>query len=217
MQSLSYHDDPSIPLLVDDYAQCNESDGPTSTTTESRFKWYIELGSLVFFIKGSVLYLILSIYDYQYALKQMDIPPELRGVDDDTVWQKYQGSESTDDDFMYQTTGITQYQTIYFFAAFSFVMSGIFDLIEEKAPFHVLMILAGAFGVAAAVFVESDVQLSNILDGVSVHLFLLEGVLLLREICKQDLSEDHKCYIYWILFAHAQFFAGSVLDVLVRV
>jgi hypothetical protein len=216
MQSLSYHEhDPHRPLLADDY---DESDAPpaTSSVTASKYSWYIELASILFFIKGSALYLTCAIYDYKWALQQMSLPPELRGVDDDTVWRKYQGTASADDDILVQiaANGITRYQTLYFFAALSFVMTGILDMMEEKAAFYAFMILAGLFGVASAIYVKSDEHLSDVLDCISVHLFLLEGIVLFLNSYMRGV-EERRWYRRIILFSDAQFILGSFLDVMV--
>jgi len=66
-------------------------------------------------------------------------------------------------------------QIIYFFASLCFVAVGVLDLIIEKHYLHSLMILAGLFGVLSAVFVESDIHLSNVFSVVSVCLFFFEA------------------------------------------
>jgi hypothetical protein len=87
---------------------------------------------------------------------------------------------SNDDDYVFEVGSsniqVSEYQLLYLFASLAFVFTGMIDLVREKKTFHLLMILAGAFGVASAVFVEEDIHLSNILDCISVHLFLLEGM-----------------------------------------
>jgi uncharacterized membrane protein SirB2 len=128
---------------------------------------------------------------------------------------------SNDDDYLFPVAStdiwVSQYQILYFFAALCFIFTGILDLAREKAPFHLLMTLAGAFGVASAVFVEEDVRLSNIFDAVSVHLFLFEGVGLLSISGDLDLSEDGKWTKRLMTFANSEFVLGAILDVMVSV
>ena len=214
MQSLDYHD-VTRPLISDEYYENEES----SSVAKPNHKWYLELASIFFFVKGSTLYLICSISDHHYALQQMGLPPELRGVDDDAAWRSYQGDASMrmeDDDYIeFASERVTWYQILYFFAAFSFVVTGILDMVEDRAAFHSLMVLAGAFGVASSIYIESDEKLSNILDCVSVHLFLFEGLALFES--RRELSEATKWYRGMVLFANGQFLLGSLIDVVVRV
>ncbi|KAL7474578.1 hypothetical protein ACHAW6_000549, partial [Cyclotella cf. meneghiniana] len=108
---------------------------------------------------------------------------------------------------------VSEYQVLYFFAALCFVFTGILDLAVEKAPLHVLMILAGSFGVASAVFVE-DVRLSNNLNAVSVHLFLFEGVGLLSKVRDRELLEEGKWTKRLMIFAGSEFLLGAIIDVM---
>ena len=126
---------------------------------------------------------------------------------------------SNDDDyvFMIGKTGIwvSQYTVLYFFAALSFVFTGILELANHKKPFHVLMILAGLFGVASAVFNDEDIRVSIILDAVSVHLYLLEGVGLLLNNRYKELEEEGPWARRLYTFADSQFLLGAILDVIV--
>ena len=220
MQSLDYHD-VTRPLLSDEYyGNDASSSSSSSSVAASNHKWCLELASIFFFVKGSSLYLICSISDYRYAVQQMGLPPELRGVDDDATWKKYQGDASSreDDDYIdFTSDRVTWYQILYFSAALSFVISGLLDMVESRAVFHSLMVLAGVFGVASSIYIESDEKLSNILDCVSVHLFLLEGLALFEKENRRELSEATRWYRRTVLFANGQFILGSLLDVVVRV
>ncbi|KAL7516695.1 hypothetical protein ACHAWX_001682 [Stephanocyclus meneghinianus] len=124
---------------------------------------------------------------------------------------------SNDDDYLFQVAfsdiWVSEYQVLYFFAALCFVFTGILDLAVEKAPLHVLMILAGSFGVASAVFVE-DVRLSNILSAVSVHLFVFEGVGLLSKVRDRELLEEGKWTKRLMIFASSEFLLGAIIDVM---
>jgi hypothetical protein len=71
------------------------------------------------------------------------------------------------------------------------------------------MTLAGASGVASAIFVEEDIRISNILDCVSVHLFLFEGIFLLSNDRQRELADDAKWTRRSIIFADSQFVLGG--------
>ena len=124
---------------------------------------------------------------------------------------------SNDDDYIFQVGSskydISEYQLLFFLASLCFVFLGIIDLLRQNAPFHLLMILAGVFGVASAVFIEENIHLSNSLDCVSVHLFAFEAVALLF---KNRMKEyDEKWIRQAVLLADWQFFGGAVLDIVV--
>eukprot|EP00956_Cyclotella_meneghiniana_P015626 scaffold24040_cov74-Cyclotella_meneghiniana.AAC.2 len=136
MQSLDYHD-VARPLLSDEYYgnDASLSSSSSSSVAASNHKWCLELASIFFFVKGSSIYLICSISDYRYAVQQMGLPPELRGVDDDATWKKYQGDASTreDDDYIdFTSDRVTWYQILYFSAAFSGVWCGLRNLYRER-------------------------------------------------------------------------------------
>ena len=128
---------------------------------------------------------------------------------------------SQDDDYVWEVgpagIPVSEYQILYFFAAFCFLGLGLLDLTREKAPFHLLMVLAGVFGVASAIFIEENIHLSNILDCFSVHLFLLEGVAVLVQSMRRDLSGEADWYKRLIIFADMEFITGAFLDVVVRI
>lgn len=126
---------------------------------------------------------------------------------------------SSDDDYLFEVGPsnfqVSEYQVLYFFASSCFLLLGLIDLAREQAPFHLLMVLAGAFGVASAVFIEEDIHLSNILDCISVHLFLFEGIGLLSNSRHRELVHQEKWTKWSIIFADSQFLLGAILDVVV--
>lgn len=126
---------------------------------------------------------------------------------------------SSDDDYIFRVGSskydVSEYQLLFFLASLCFVFLGIIDLARQNAPFHLLMILAGVFGVASAVFIEENIHLSNSLDCVSVHLFAFEAVALLF---KDRMKEyDEKWIRQAVLLADWQFLAGAFLDIVVSV
>jgi hypothetical protein len=157
-----------------------------------------------------------SVFGFDEMAWNADRDPELETL------LKAAGGEyvSNDDDYVFQLKDsdvwVSEYQILYFFASVCFVFTGVFDLAREKVPFHALMVLAGIFGVASAVYVEVNVDLSNALDSVSVHLFFLEGIVLLLHTRKLDSSEKERWYKRLIIFADSEFAFGAILDVMVR-
>lgn len=127
---------------------------------------------------------------------------------------------SQDDDYVWEVgpadIQVSEYQILYFFAALCFLGLGLLDVAREKEPFHLLMVLAGIFGVVSAIFIEENIHLSNILDCFSVHLFLLEGVAVLVQSTKRDMSCEAGWYTRLIIFADSEFITGAFLDVVVR-
>ena len=133
-------------------------------------------------------------------------------VDDDYI--------SYDDDYVFlvgsSQTWVSRYMILYFCAAMCFVYVGVLDLIGEKNLFHVLMILAGAFGVVAAMLVEKDVYLSNVFSSVSVHFFLLEALTLFGSHKRQRIDVGKTLWLrYSLSFADVLFGVGALLDVIV--
>ena len=129
--------------------------------------------------------------------------------------------ESVDDDYIFQVSGfadvwVSRYQIIYFFAALSFVFVGVLDLIRERVFFHMLMILAGLFGVASSVYVEEDIHVSNIFNSISVHLFLLEGITLFYDHNRVKISaKAGKWMKRSVKLADFEFALGAFVDVIV--
>ena len=139
-------------------------------------------------------------------------------VDPDNPYVAY---ESYDDDYLFPVNGdqesdlwVSRYQILYFAAAFMFVITGLLDIFREKCFFHILMLLAGAFGLASAIFVEGDVRISNILNLVSVHFFAAESFYLFGSHKSAEVAAgDHlRCLMTAMVFGDLQFALGAVLD-----
>lgn len=74
----------------------------------------------------------------------------------------------------------TKYQALYISAAFLVMIVGILDGFQQKLAFHAVMVLAGITGVMAGGFVMlRNANAFNICHSVSVHLFLLQAILLI--------------------------------------
>ena len=153
-----------------------------------------------------------------------ELTPEARGAAallgyDEYSWDDINSGAGNDYVFQVGSSDawVSKYQILYFFAALSFLVVGVVDLVCERRVFHVLMILAGAFGVVSAVYVEEDVRLSNILNSVSVHFYLLEGITLFGEHKRVGITaESGKWMKRSIMFGDFEFILGALLDVIVR-
>jgi len=128
---------------------------------------------------------------------------------------------SYDDDYVFQVkatgTWVSKYMILYFSAALCFVFVGVLDLIREKHAFHVLMIIAGLAGVASAMMVEKDVRVSDILNLVSVHFFMLEAFTLFGSHKREALatSDSESRFMATLLaFADLLFGVGALVDVI---
>ena len=133
---------------------------------------------------------------------------ELYGFDDDYLF---------DADPSEAEVWVSQYQVLYFFAALCFLLTGLLELYIERHVFHIFMVLAGAFGMASAIFVESDVMLSNIFNAVSVHLYLLEGLSWFSDFRRSAFEVEYgKWMNRFIMLADLEFVLGALADVIVR-
>ncbi|KAL7528550.1 hypothetical protein ACHAWF_002604 [Thalassiosira exigua] len=127
---------------------------------------------------------------------------------------------SYDDDFVFLVGNtadvwVSRYQIVYFFAALNFVFVGLIDLYVERCLFHVCMILAGTFGLISAVFVEESMRASNVLNLISVHLFLLEGFALFGQHKRAPVSAGSGTGLKRVvLLGDAQFILGAFFDVI---
>lgn len=176
----------------------------------------LTLLSNIFFVIASGLYLALAVVDLDYEKEVQNIPEEVQAVDDYFSWWPYydhagQGGQYNDD-YVLTVRGdveVSKYQIIYAFAALCYVVTGIFDLILYPGILCTFLIMAGGFGLASAMFVETDEQLSETLNVVSVHLFLIEAFALFYRI---GYAADIK---RWVRLAEFLFFLGAVLDVVI--
>lgn len=142
--------------------------------------------------------------------------------DADDPENPYVAYQSYDDDYLFPVNGdqeselwVSRYQILYFFAALMFVITGFLDMFRERSLFHVLMILAGVFGLLSAIFVEGDARTSNILNLVSVHFFMAESFYLFGAHKRAEVAAgDHlRCMMTAMVFGDLQFVLGAVLDV----
>lgn len=129
---------------------------------------------------------------------------------------------SYDDDYVFEVkstgTFVSRYMILYFSAALCFVFVGVLDLIREKRAFHLLMIIAGGNGVVSAMLEEKNIHVSNILNSVSVHFFLLEAFTLFGEHRRAAISTADAGSNFVkgaIAIADGNFLLGSLVDVVV--
>ena len=55
-------------------------------------------------------------------------------------------------------------------------MVNLTDIIRERREHHILMILAGSFGILASMWVEKSLNTTNIFNCFSTHFFLFQGI-----------------------------------------
>ena len=106
---------------------------------------------------------------------------------------------------------ISKYSILYFDAALGFVVVGILDYMNSPGLLSATFIVAGLAGVASALLVEWDEWISNILNSVSVHLFLFEAIGLLY---RHGSDRDTMLLRCFILFGDVSFLAGTLGDVI---
>ena len=90
---------------------------------------------------------------------------------------------SHDDDYVFQVGSsevwVSQYQIIYFVAAFCFATAGLLDLIADRRLYHLFRFFGGVFGVASACTIGTQALASRITSAVSVHMFLMDAIAML--------------------------------------
>lgn len=160
----------------------DDSSAAASETSDDDFnlrEFRLSVVSDILFLLASVFYVGLGVNDYLYA-KEFDSLPDTTanelssGVADDKIWAQ----SGFTDDYVFQTgkgAWVSRYQMFYFAAAFCFVLTGMIDFILSPGLLAVVLMLAGACGVASACLTEYHEDASNIMNIISVHLFLVEA------------------------------------------
>ena len=69
------------------------NDRPKSESFIKRYERHLELTSILFFVLGSILYLVCAVHDYEWSQKLLELPEWLRQADDDEVWMRYRLEE----------------------------------------------------------------------------------------------------------------------------
>jgi len=187
-----------------------------------RREFFWSMISNMFFVIASSLYVALAVqhvkYEEKIGLVDGEALDEIFGYEGDDDWYFYNeyymetGMNYTDDNLqVFKGTGtyITVYQTIYFFAALCFVISGSIDFIRDRSLLSVIFVFAGGFGLASACVVNSNEHLSSIFNSVCIHLFLFEAV---GVFFRNYLSSNKVCLKFMILFANMCWVLGTLLD-----
>lgn len=205
-------------------------------TKRSTGSFVIEHCSNFFFLAASSLYVALAFQALHYSKKISDyrnsgeIPLEVLYANDDFSWYSWLNETeynyddyyigrytSWDDDYDMQfgTYKVSTYQILYFSAATCYVINGVLDLVLVLLDFSLLslilgllLVVAGAFGIASACLVETNARLAVIFNSVSVHLFLLEAVGLF---CTR-LSVASKSMKWFIRFGGLCWIIGTAMD-----
>ena len=141
---------------------------------------------------------------------------------------------SVDNDYIFlapaSNTWVSRYMILYFAAALCFVFVGIIDFCRapSNALFHINMILPGLFGLASAMLLEKHRLASNVLNLISVHFFLFEGLNICRVRFQLNVPNQRKgannaeampltSDLWWVptvlVLADVCFVAGAVMDV----
>ena len=175
---------------------------PTSTTTSpdiesstsdnsdgppSAYSSYkILILSNIFFVVASVCYVIAGALDYQEN-------------------KKAESDQS-----------VSPGWTLLMAGAISFVAVGALDYWNTKLKIHILLILAGIFGVISSATSERQVQVSLVCNLLSAHLFLLESLQwIYRHVVKTKLDKDdsRKKSLLMAELGDFAFFVGAFMDV----
>jgi hypothetical protein len=167
------------------------------------------------FVVSATLYLLLAIYDVQWEDMLLTLPPEVVNAEDDAIWAEY----GVADDYVFQTphsqVWVSKYVMIYFCASVGFVLLGTIEFFQYRMHFiGIFFILAGIFGVLAAMFVEKDEDLSYTFNLVSCGLFSLEAVQIMWERYHYP-ERDPEKYKWRLRIADASFLVGAVMELII--
>jgi hypothetical protein len=127
---------------------------------------------------------------------------------------------SYDDDLVFQVGSsevwVSQYQIIYFIAAFCFAMAGLLDIIVDKQMCHLFRYFGGTIGVASACTISSDELLSSIFSAVSVHLFMLDALAMLwKNKTGATTTMISDSMNICIIVGASSYLGGTIIDVVV--
>jgi hypothetical protein len=179
------------------------------TFDDEKESYGFNLSSGIFFVVASVLYVWLSVVGFDYEYEIQDIPDDVLEADDLLSWAPYIKDGSYEDDSVFHAgdTWVSRYQILYFAAAICFVITGVLECFIQPGFLGACFTLAGLFGVASAMYVESDDYIASVLNSVSVHLFMLEAFSLLYH-------HDYTGWIkYYIRVGDIFWVGGTVMDV----
>ena len=181
-----------------------EQDGVKSGS----FDFVLLVSSNIFFLMGSVLYLWLTAIGLDWAVDTKDIPGHLLEADDDWTWY----SLGLGDDYVFTTRNdvwVSKAMILYFCAALCFVMTGVLDFVRHPGILAATFISAGLFGILSALFLEKNEHLSSVFNLVSVHLFFVEALQLLR------FHNSVRGLKHWLRLADTMFVVATFTDVII--
>lgn len=216
--------------LKDRHDDDDNSSKSSSSSDSFSSSSYAPLLSHLLFLLASILYTYLATLSWAYEHKVKDLPVEVLDTDDDGAWS-YWGYT---DDYLFALPNtvkedeegiwISKYQLVYLFAALGFVLSGVVDWTMDKSWYSCLMIVAAGFGVASAVVLEYFPVISNYLNMVSVHLWLLEAFTITSLHGRSGMSSlvrlGDGCFLVgtlmdvvlsWVLIRRHRYRAGTLL------
>ena len=77
------------------------------------------------------------------------------------------------------------------------------------------MILAGSFGLMSSIYIEANIELSNVFNCVSVHLFLFEALYIFGDHKRSGVSIKTASWIKrTLMLGDLEFVVGALLDVI---
>eukprot|EP00545_Synedropsis_sp_CCMP1620_P003228 CAMPEP_0119015270 /NCGR_PEP_ID=MMETSP1176-20130426/10725_1 /TAXON_ID=265551 /ORGANISM="Synedropsis recta cf, Strain CCMP1620" /LENGTH=283 /DNA_ID=CAMNT_0006968549 /DNA_START=54 /DNA_END=905 /DNA_ORIENTATION=- len=163
----------------------------------------------LFFVAGSVLYLIMAVEALDWYKYERLVPDDVLDADDDYSWEFWYNEtdiEAWEDDYIFQVNDawVTRYMMFYFAAAMCFLATGLLSWWSDREWFSIMMIIAASFGIASSMLIVKNEWLSIVFNSVSVHLFALEAFTILA---------TRRAKYRWLFAADIFFMAGNVMDV----
>ena len=177
---------------------------PVRDGSRHRTYWSAVLSG-VFFITGSIFYIVLAVADLEYFETAANYTDDQLEADDVVFWDQFYWEA----DFIFNgDIWVSRAMVVYVLGALSFVFLGVIDLMYR--PGFILgltFVLAGFSGLVAALLYVYNEWVSSIFDAISVHLFFLEAV----EIIYFYWNDPESHWILWM--GDIMFVGGTFIDV----
>jgi len=107
-----------------------------------------DIASNILFLLGAVLYLVASVWDYQFAVFAATVDPSMLEADDDYTWNLIKNETNFEDDYVFSVPlynrpadqpaeyWVSLSQMILFCAALSMLISGVIDFIHYHYDYN---------------------------------------------------------------------------------
>ena len=158
------------------------------------------------FLTAASCYVKLGCLDLAWLELAKNVPNDVFRSGEEEIWTTW--ADTNNDEYIVHTRESYLFYRSFWYTvgAYFLVLVGLFDLMRYGSCINIFMILAGVSGIMSGL--SSSMHSGDIFDCISVHLYFLEAINILRR-------EHH--YMGWQkLFRLSDFFfmSGAILDIL---